>query len=80
MTHPRRRWRLLTEWTASDSLRNTPWRSKSPCAYGRTAGANEDESGVVALLHDSTTSGIPRSATTQDKGCEHLRPLAIRSG
>ena len=46
-------WQLLTEWTASDSLRKHALAVEAAVrGYARLAGENEDDWGVVALLHD----------------------------
>ena len=46
-------WALLTEYTKSDSLRKHAMGVEAAVrGYARKFGANEDEWGVVALLHD----------------------------
>ena len=69
-------WRLLTEWTASDSLRKHALAVEAAvCGYARQAGANEEEWGVVALLHDFDYERYPTLGDHPNKGCEHLRSL-----
>ena len=46
-------WQLLSEWTQSDSLRKHALAVEAAVrGYARLQGANEEEWGVVALLHD----------------------------
>jgi putative nucleotidyltransferase with HDIG domain len=69
-------WALLTEWTASDSLRKHALAVEAAVrGYARLAGANEEEWGVVALLHDFDYERYPTLGDHPNKGCEHLRSL-----
>jgi putative nucleotidyltransferase with HDIG domain len=69
-------WALLTEWTASDSLRKHALAVEAAVrGYARLAGANEEEWGVVALLHDFDYERYPTLGDHPNKGCEHLRTL-----
>ncbi len=69
-------WRLLTEWTEGDSLRKHALAVEAAvCGYARRAGANEEEWGVVALLHDFDYERYPTLGDHPNKGCEHLRSL-----
>lgn len=69
-------WQLLTEWTQSDSLRKHALAVEAAVrGYARKAGANEEEWGVVALLHDFDYERYPTLGDHPNKGCEHLRSL-----
>lgn len=69
-------WRLLTEWTTSDSLRKHALAVEAAVrGYARQAGADEDDWGVVALLHDFDYERYPTLGDHPNKGCEHLRSL-----
>ena len=69
-------WALLTEWTQSDSLRKHALAVEAAVrGYARKAGANEEEWGVVALLHDFDYERYPTLGDHPVKGCEHLRSL-----
>lgn len=69
-------WALLTEWTQSDSLRKHALAVEAAVrGYARKAGANEEEWGVVALLHDFDYERYPILGEHPVKGCEHLRSL-----
>ncbi len=69
-------WELLTEWTASDSLRKHALAVEAAVrGYARAQGANEEEWGVVALLHDFDYERYPTLGDHPNKGCEHLRSL-----
>jgi putative nucleotidyltransferase with HDIG domain len=69
-------WTLLTEWTASDSLRKHALAVEAALrGYARLAGASEEEWGVVALLHDFDYERYPTLGDHPNKGCEHLRSL-----
>lgn len=69
-------WALLTEWTASESLRKHALAVEAAVrGYARLAGADEDDWGVVALLHDFDYERYPTLGDHPNKGCEHLRSL-----
>jgi putative nucleotidyltransferase with HDIG domain len=69
-------WQLLTEWTESESLRKHALAVEAAVrGYARKAGANEEEWGVVALLHDFDYERFPTLGDHPNKGCEHLRGL-----
>jgi predicted hydrolase (HD superfamily) len=69
-------WQLLTEWTASESLRKHALAVDAAVrGYARQAGASEDEWGAVALLHDFDYERYPTLGDHPNKGCEHLRSL-----
>jgi predicted hydrolase (HD superfamily) len=69
-------WQLLTEWTQSDSLRKHALAVESAVrGYARQRGANEEEWGVVALLHDFDYERYPTLGDHPVKGCEHLKSL-----
>ncbi|MEZ5416982.1 MAG: HDIG domain-containing protein [Vicinamibacterales bacterium] len=69
-------WALLTEWTAGDSLRKHALAVEAAVrGYARLAGADEDDWGVVALLHDFDYERYPTLGDHPNKGCEHLRSL-----
>ena len=69
-------WALLTEWTASDSLRKHALAVEAAVrGYARQAGADEEEWGIVALLHDFDYERYPTLGDHPNKGCEHLRSL-----
>src|SRR5918993_2509099 len=67
-------WQLLTEWTQSDSLRKHALAVEAAVrGYARRAGANEEEWGIVALLHDFDYERYPTAADHPFRGCEELR-------
>ena len=67
-------WQLLTEWTASESLRKHALAVEAAVrGYARLAGANEDEWGLVALLHDFDYERYPTADDHPFRGCEELR-------
>ena len=67
-------WRLLTEWTASESLRKHALAVEAAVrGYARRAGANEEEWGIVALLHDFDYEQYPTADDHPFRGCEELR-------
>ena len=69
-------WTLLTEWTQSESLRKHALAVEAAVrGYARQQGANEEEWGVVALLHDFDYEKYPTLGDHPNKGCEHLRSL-----
>jgi putative nucleotidyltransferase with HDIG domain len=69
-------WQLLTEWTLSESLRKHALAVEAAVrGYARQQNANEEEWGVVALLHDFDYERYPTLGDHPNKGCEHLRSL-----
>jgi putative nucleotidyltransferase with HDIG domain len=69
-------WALLTEWTASESLRKHALAVEAAVrGYARQFGENEEDWGVVALLHDFDYERYPTLGDHPNKGCEHLRAL-----
>jgi predicted hydrolase (HD superfamily) len=69
-------WKILTEWTHSDSLRKHALAVEAAvCGYARHFGENEEEWGVVALLHDFDYERYPTLGDHPVKGCEHLKSL-----
>lgn len=67
-------WQLLTEWTASESLRKHALAVEAAVrGYARQAGANEEEWGIVALLHDFDYERFPTADDHPFRGCEELR-------
>jgi predicted hydrolase (HD superfamily) len=69
-------WDLLTEWTASESLRKHALAVEAAVrGYARRQGADEEGWGVVALLHDFDYERYPTLGDHPYKGCEHLQGL-----
>ena len=69
-------WDLLCEWTKSDNLRKHALAVEAAVrGYARKFGENEEEWGVVALLHDFDYERYPTLGDHPNKGCEHLRSL-----
>ena len=67
-------WALLTEWTASESLRKHAMAVEAAVrGYARTFGANEDDWGVVGLLHDFDYERYPTPTDHPFRGCDELR-------
>ena len=67
-------WQLLTEYTKSDSLlKHAMGVEAAVRGYARTFGANEDEWGVVALLHDFDYERWPSLDDHPFRGCEILK-------
>ena len=74
-------WQLLTEWTQSDSLRKHALAVEAAVrGYARKFGENEEEWGVVALLHDFDYERYPTLGDHPNKGCEHLNARLSRLG
>ncbi len=66
-------WALLTEWTQSDSLRKHALAVEAAVrGYARLYGQNEDDWGVVALLHDFDYERYPTAVDHPFRGCEEL--------
>ena len=67
-------WQLLAEWTASESLRKHALAVEAAVrGYARKAGENEEEWGIVALLHDFDYERYPTADDHPFRGCEELR-------
>ena len=67
-------WALLTEWTASESLRKHAMAVEAAVrGYARTFGANEDDWGLVGLLHDFDYERYPTPTDHPFRGCDELR-------
>ena len=67
-------WSLLTEWTKSESLRKHALAVEAAVrGYARTFGANEDEWGIVGLLHDFDYERYPTLDNHPFRGCEELQ-------
>lgn len=67
-------WQLLTEWTRGESLRKHALAVEAAVrGYARNAGADEEEWGIVALLHDFDYERYPTAADHPFRGCEELR-------
>jgi predicted hydrolase (HD superfamily) len=69
-------WQTLTEWTQSDSLRKHALAVEAAVrGYARRLGENEEEWGIVGLLHDFDYERYPTLGDHPVKGCEHLKSL-----
>jgi len=67
-------WALLTEWTTSESLRKHALAVEAALrGYARKFGANEDEWGIVGLLHDFDYERYPTPDNHPFRGVEELR-------
>ena len=67
-------WSLLTEWTKSESLRKHALAVETAVrGYARKFGANEDEWGIVGLLHDFDYERYPTLDHHPFRGCEELQ-------
>ena len=67
-------WALLTEYTKSDSLLKHAMAVEAAVrGYARKFGENEDDWGVVALLHDFDYERWPTLGDHPNKGSEILR-------
>ena len=67
-------WALLAEWTQSESLRKHALAVEAAVrGYARTFGENEDDWGLVALLHDFDYERYPTADDHPFRGCEELR-------
>jgi putative nucleotidyltransferase with HDIG domain len=67
-------WQLLTEHTTNQSLLKHALAVEAAVrGYARKFGANEDEWGVVALLHDFDYERWPSPSDHPFRGCEILR-------
>ncbi len=69
-------WQLLTEWTQTDSLRKHALAVEAAVrGYARRLGENEEQWGIVALLHDFDYERYPTLGEHPVKGCELLASL-----
>jgi predicted hydrolase (HD superfamily) len=67
-------WELLREYTKSDSLlKHAMGVEAAVRGYARTFGENEDEWGIVGLLHDFDYERWPSLDDHPFRGCEILR-------
>jgi predicted hydrolase (HD superfamily) len=67
-------WQLLAEYTKSDSLlKHAMGVEAAVRGYARTFGENEEEWGIVALLHDFDYERWPSLDDHPFRGCEILR-------
>jgi predicted hydrolase (HD superfamily) len=66
-------WALLVEWTQSESLRKHALAVEAAVrGYARMHSENEDDWGLVALLHDFDYERYPTAADHPFRGCEEL--------
>jgi predicted hydrolase (HD superfamily) len=69
-------WVLVTEWTASESLRKHMLAVEAAVrGYARLHGENEDDWGLVALLHDFDYERFPDAENHPFRGVEVLKGL-----
>ena len=69
-------WALVTEWTASESLRKHMLAVEAAVrGYARLYGENEDDWGLVALLHDFDYERYPDAENHPFRGVEALKGL-----
>ena len=67
-------WALLVEWTKSESLQKHALAVEAAVrGYARAFAENEDDWGLVALLHDFDYERYPTAADHPFRGCEELR-------
>jgi predicted hydrolase (HD superfamily) len=67
-------WQLLTEYTKSDSLlKHAMGVEAAVRGYARSFGENEDDWGIVGLLHDFDYERWPSLDDHPFRGCEILR-------
>ena len=67
-------WTLLTEWTQGESLRKHALAVEAALrGYARKFGANEDDWGIVGLLHDFDYERYPTLDNHPFRGCEELQ-------
>jgi predicted hydrolase (HD superfamily) len=69
-------WALLCEWTHGDSLRTHARAVEAAVrGYARRFGENEEEWGIVGLLHDFDYERFQTPADHPYRGCEELTRL-----
>jgi predicted hydrolase (HD superfamily) len=69
-------WKLVTEWTASESLRKHMLAVEAAVrGYARLYGENEDDWGLVAVLHDFDYERYPDAENHPFRGVEVLKGL-----
>lgn len=67
-------WSLVTEWTASENLRKHMLAVEAAVrGYARLFGEDEEDWGVVALLHDFDYERFPDPADHPYRGVEELK-------
>jgi predicted hydrolase (HD superfamily) len=67
-------WALLTEWTQGESLRKHALAVEAAVrGYARKFHANEEEWGIVGLLHDFDYERYPTLDDHPFRGCDELR-------
>ena len=67
-------WRLLTEWTEGESLRKHALAVEAAVrGYARESDGDENDWGVVALLHDFDYERYPTPADHPFRGCDELQ-------
>jgi predicted hydrolase (HD superfamily) len=67
-------WALLSEWTQSESLRKHALAVEAAVrGYARSFDENDDDWGLVALLHDFDYERYPTAEDHPFRGCEELR-------
>jgi predicted hydrolase (HD superfamily) len=67
-------WRLLNEYTTSESLlKHAMGVEAAVRGYARAFGENEDDWGIVGLLHDFDYERWPTAEDHPFRGCEILR-------
>jgi predicted hydrolase (HD superfamily) len=67
-------WRLLSEYTTSESLlKHAMGVEAAVRGYARIFGENEDDWGIVGLLHDFDYERWPTAEDHPFRGCEILR-------
>src|SRR5688572_11694962 len=67
-------WQLLCEWTQGESLRKHALAVEAAVrGYARTFGEDENDWGIVALLHDYDYERYQTPADHPFRGCEELR-------
>jgi len=71
-------WQLLCEWTPSESLRKHALSVEAAMRfYARKYEENEEEWGIVGLLHDFDYERYPTAEDHPFRGVEHLRTLGV---